>query len=158
MTTSNKVCIAVSDEYDNSMGAYLINYFFDIDTKEITTTGGIYSDAPRAKIDASRDQIIEAGKHYMESLEESHNYNKYAGCYTYVGCVVTLKRARKAPNKTPLKVTAFHDGYYDSYYNNRVQPRVDVLLDDGTTATVSINCVNDVVKGIKETPFWYIEG
>ena len=156
MANSNKVCIAVSDGYDDSMGAYLVNYFFDTESKEVSTTGGIYSDEPRARIDATKEQIIEAEKHYMEALGESHNYNKYAGCNTYVGCIVKLKRSRKAPNKTALKVVGFHDAYYDSRFNNRVSPKVDVLLDDETTVTVNINCIDEVVKGIKEKPFWAI--
>ncbi len=154
------VCLAVDHKYDDSMGAYSIFWLFD--GEDVFTEGGMYSGLPynHYVVNATQDQKDKALAIYTESQIETHNYNKYAnngrGAYTFVGCIVKLARSRKAPNKKDLKVINFNDRYYNSFYGNWVDETVD-LIDESTGETyqnISINCIKDVVKGIKELPFW----
>jgi hypothetical protein len=133
------------------------------DGEHVYTEGGIYSDLAynHYTIDATTDQIIEASLIHLQQIPETRAYNKYAngckGAYTYVGCIVKLARSRKAPNKKPLLVINFKDRYFNNSYNVWVDEKIDLL--DTETGTrfndVSINCIKETVKGVKNAPFWH---
>lgn len=153
-----KVCIAIDHKYDDSMGAYSVFYFWD--GQNVSTKGGMYSGLAfnAFEVNATHEQVIEASAAYMETVPETYNYNKYCygrrGCNTFIGCIVKLHRSRKAPNSTELKVTEFHEAYYCKRYNQHVPEKITVT-DSVNSWTVSSNCIKEVVKGIKEKPFWY---
>lgn len=155
------VCIATEDCYNSNNGAYTIFWFFD--GEKVFTKGGMYSDLSfnTYSVDATEEQIIAASTVYMEKVEETYNYNKYAnngsGTNTYIGCIVSLSRSRKAPNNIPLKVIDFSDRYYNPTFRNWVGEKVDLVNEEtGEKFTdISIGCIKEVIKGIKEKPFWF---
>ncbi len=70
---------------------------------------------------------------------------------TFLGCTVTLKGAKKAPNGKALLVTNFHSILYRASANT-----VD-LIDTVTGKNyynVSLNCIDDVLKKVKDYPSW----
>lgn len=154
------VCVAKNDLYDESMGAYSMFYLWD--GEKVITRGGMYSGLSfdAYSISATLEQKIEASAAYMAAQEEGLNFNKYAyngrGTNTYVGCEVILKRSRKAPNGVVLGVVSFSESYYCSYYNNEVGEKV-VVTDGFSEWEVSVNCIDTVVKGVKEKPFWFVD-
>lgn len=148
-------CVAIDHKYDESMGAYIVAYLWD--GERVFKEGGIYQDTDYATVTATQEEKLAASKWVEQNTEEGANYNKYARCNTFVGCIVTLKRSRKAPNKKPLKVTGFHDRYYSDHFMTWVDEKVDCLDEEtGISYTVSIGCVNELVKGVKSLPFWCI--
>lgn len=152
---SNLVCVAVDRKYDDLMGVYNVAYLWD--GEKVSMEGGIYQDTDYNSVTASLEERRAASVWVEANTEESGNYNKYARCNTYVGCVVTLKRSRKAPNKKPLLVVDFQDRYYSNAFRTWVDEKVIVLdQETDTEYTVSYGCINELVKGIKNLPFWYI--
>ena len=155
------VCVATEDFYSENNGAYTIFWMFD--GEHVFTVGGMYSTLAynHYTIDATNDQIIEASLIHLQQLPETRAYNKYAifhkGANTYIGCIVTLARSRKTPNKKPLLVINFVDRYFNNSYNVWVNEKIDLL--DTETGTrfndVSVTCIKDLVKGVKHAPFWH---
>lgn len=159
MLLSTPVCIATDDRYDDSMGSYTVFYFWD--GEKVTIEGGMYSDLAfnAYEVNATLEQKVQASEWYVKNTEKGVNYNKYCyngrGANTYIGCIVKLKRSRKAPNNVNLKVTDFFEGGYCSRYNQEVTEKVEVT-DGENTWVVSSNCINEVVEGVIELPFWYV--
>lgn len=155
-----KVCIAKDDKYDDSMGAYTLFYLWD--GEQVMVEGGIYSGLPynTYEVNATHEQKVAASQAYMDAQKEGFNFNKHCysgrGAYTFIGCVVELSRSRKAPNKTPLEVIAFFEGGYDSRYNHD-RPEQVTVTDGENNWIVSSSCINKVIKGVKEKPFWFTE-
>lgn len=158
MAKFEAVCVAVDSRYDDSMGAYDVAYMFD--GESVFTVGGMYSqENVPSHTNCTFEQKREASIKYMETAKESNNFNKYChngrGEYTFIGCTVSLKRSRKAPNNTPLEVVDFIEGGYNGRYNET--DKVEVT--DGVSSwVVSSGCIEKVIKGVKETPFWYVSG
>lgn len=154
------VCIAVDHKYSDNDGAWSVFYMWD--GEKVFTEGGMYSvlayDA--YEVDATREQLEAASDWARANTPYGNNWNKYAnnrlGAYTFVGCIVTLARSRKAPNKTPLKVVAHHDRYFDQRFGNWVDEKVTVKDESGETYTVSIGCIKEVIQGVQNLPFWVI--
>lgn len=153
-----KVCVAIDHKHDDSMGAYSLFYMWD--GKQVSTEGGMYSNMAynHYAIDATDEQIKAASDYMRETTLESHAYNKYAnggrGAYTYVGCVVKLSRSRKAPNNVELKVVDYDDRYFNERFGTWVEAKITVKDADGVEYGVSVGCIKEVVKGVKELPFW----
>ncbi len=152
------VCVAVEDKYSDNNGAWTVFTFFD--GQEFTTKGGMYQDLRHNayQVNATIKQLRKASIIALEQAPEGHNYNRYAGnggTDTYVGCLVKLKRSRKAPNNTELKVLEWFDGGYSGRYNNYIPDQIRVT-DGSQRWIVSASCISEVVKGVKESPFWYI--
>lgn len=154
------VCLAADHKYDDSMGAYTVFWLFD--GESVYTEGGMYSNLGfnHYTVNATVEQKKQALAIHMATVPETHNYNKYAnsgrGAYTFVGCTVKLARSRKAPNKKDLKVVGFNDRYYNDFFGNWVDETVDLIdtVTGDTYNNISINCIKEVVKGVKEEPFW----
>lgn len=156
MDTFTPVCVARDDRYSDNNGAWSELYMFD--GERVWKEGSMYDHVSERSVNATLEQIVDASAVYMNQQTEGYNYNKYCynmrGANTFVGCIVTLSRSRKAPNNTELTVTNFHESYYDSRYNQHVSEKI--TISDGTSYwTVSSNCIANVVKGVKEKPFWY---
>ncbi len=161
METLNKVCIAKEEKYSENNGAWTIFWLFD--GVDITVEGGMYAGLPYDyyRVDATREQKKAASVIYMDNQKEGNNYNKYAnggnGADTFVGCIVSLARSRKAPNKTALKVLEFNDRYYSAHFNNWVSATID--LENEATGeifnNVSLGCIKEIIKGVKQRPFWF---
>ncbi|QGZ16081.1 hypothetical protein Kuja_0900 [Vibrio phage vB_VchM_Kuja] len=153
-----KVCVAVDHKHDDSNGAYSIFYMWD--GKEVSTEGGMYSGLAynHYSVDASEEQIKAASDYMRETAEEGYAYNRNANCfrgdYTYIGCVVKLARSRKAPNNTELEVIDYIDRFYNKKFHSWVEAKIVVQNSDGNTYYVSVGCIKEVVKGVKELPYW----
>lgn len=94
------VVVAVEELYDHSNGNYEIAYLWN--GVQVTTAGGMYS-RETFTVNATADQIAAAAQWTKVNTEYKPTYSKHInggrGGFTYVGCVVTLARSRKAPNK-----------------------------------------------------------
>jgi len=150
--------ISVEGKYDQSMGAY--DLFHVWDGERVNVIGSMYDQQAReSDFDQITDENLKLAKDWIfANTEEGFAYNKYCynrlGANTFIGCIVKLKRSRKAPNGVELRVTDFHESHYSSKFNNHVTEQVTVT--DGTSSwTVSSGCIDSVVKGVKELPYWY---
>jgi hypothetical protein len=152
--------IATDHKYSENNGAW--NEYHCWNGSEVVVIGGMYdhqdNDRERITGDATETELELARAWILANTEERPTYNKYCynmrGAYTYLYCVVTLARSRKAPNKTPLKVVEFFESYYDRKFNQQVAEKITVT-DGSTSWTVSSNCIDQLVKGTKKLPFWY---
>lgn len=150
------VVVAVEELYDHSNGNYEIAYLWD--GVQVTTAGGMYS-RETFTVNATAEQIAAAAQWTKVNTEYKPTYSKHInggrGGFTYVGCVVTLARSRKAPNKKPLFVRSFEEGYFDEKFRCEVVDKVVVFDDETQTEyTVSASCIKDVIKGTQKLPFW----
>lgn len=152
-----KVCLFADHKYNDNNGAYTVFTLFDTVTKEYSIEGGMYSDLAYNHYVPTGDlDVIFMASQACTPQQQDGIYNKYAGRYHYAGCVVTLKRSRKAPNKTPLLVVGDRDGGYNSMYNNYQPDEIMVKLDDGSQVWVSVGCISEIVEGVYNYPIWYI--
>lgn len=136
------VCVLVHHGYDESMGAFTYAFFWD--GEKVTEQGGMYSDLAydAYKVTATTEQIKAAAEWYNVNHVDTNSF-------TYLGCVVKLKRSRKAPNNTPLKVVDYEAvGYVNGY---RTSAQVCVLVDD-SRVWVNHSTVDSVVTG---KPVWW---
>lgn len=156
VSKNNPVCIFADDRYDDSMGAYTVFTLFD--GESVYTEGGIYSDLAYNHYTVTGDEAIirQASQVWEKSAKRKNGiYNKYAGRLHFKGCTVTLKRSRKAPNNTPLKVIADIDGGYNSRFNTYDSDKLEVT--DGVNSwIVSLGCLNEIIEGVYDFPLWYI--
>jgi len=142
------------------MGAYTVFYFFDGET--VTTKGSIYNPLSfnEYEVNATPEEIYSDSLKVLNQLEDGYCYNKYAdnrnGANTFIGCVVSLKRSRKAPNGKPLKVLEYNDRFYNGSY--WIDSSIDLIdSETGLTYTnISVNCITEVITGVKEIPFWFL--
>jgi hypothetical protein len=150
---SGVVVIAVSHKYDDNNGAYSVATIWDGNQLSevnyaIGYNGGSYDDAV---VDATPEQIAVAAKHYIDECKSTGT--DCQGNTTFVGCVVTLARSRKAPNRVPLKVVEYSEACYDAYYNTHRGAEILVQgLEEYSPVWVSINCVSKVITG--QAPWW----
>ena len=151
-----QVIVAVDDLYTDNNGAYQVAYVWD--GERVSQVGGMY-DSNVYRVTATPEQIKAAAEYAKAEAEANttNNWNKYCyngrGAYTFINCIVTLKRSRKAPNKIPLKVIDFLESGYNARFNNHVGERIEVT-DGETSWVVSSNCIDEVVKGVVKYPFW----
>lgn len=153
MNNSDLVCVAIEETYTDNNGPQTAFIFFNTKTKEFSNeyaNGYTKLSFDSFSIDATFDQRLEASKAHKEqskTLDWEVNL---------MGCVVTLQRSRKAPNKKPLKVIGFNESYYNgSYYTNET---IDLLNEDTGEEffNISTNCVKDVLQGVKKDLWWYV--
>ena len=148
------VVVAVDERYNDNNGAYQDVYLWD--GESVTMAGGMYCSKVYS-VNCTPEQFEAAKQWQRDNTPETIPYNKYCynrlGAQTWIGCIVKLARSRKAPNKTPLRVTAFHEAYYDTRYNNQVVEQVTVT-DGQQSWTVSSNCINELVQGVKDYVYW----
>lgn len=159
LISSNACIVAVDSAYTNNNGPSDTAIIWDGEQLFYFTNNGYqtswYSGVMRS---ATKEELVEASKFIEAATEPTIPYNKCAyngyGAHTYIGCVVTLSRSRKAPNNTPLKVTKFKERLYNGqYYENE---QVAVLV-EGQEVWVSSSCIKDVVEGVKQLPFWHCD-
>lgn len=148
------VVVAVAEMYNDNNGAYQDVWLWD--GEQVTISGGMYCNKVYS-VNCTTDQFEAAKAWQRENTAETIPYNKYCynrlGAQTFLGCIVQLKGSRKAPNKTDLTVIEFHESYYDNRYNQHVTEKVTVT-DGQESWTVSSNCIDKLVKGVKEYVFW----
>lgn len=151
------VVVAVDDKWNENNGAYQVAYLWD--GESVTTAGGMYCNEVY-HVNCTDEQFEAAKAWQIENTERSIPRNKYCynmlGANTYIGCKVKLARSRKAPNKTVLTVTDFHESYFSEKFNNRV-PEQFTVTDGVDSWTVSTGCLAEVVEGVKQYPSWCFE-
>jgi hypothetical protein len=152
-----KVCLFADHKYNDNNGAFTVFTLFDTKTKQFSTEGGIYSDLAFDHYEPTSDlDVIFDASNRCNPTPQNGVYNKYASRYHYTGCIVSLKRSRKAPNNTPLEVIGDRDGGYNSFYNNYQPDEILVKLDNGDQVWVSAGCINEILKGVLVFPLWHI--
>lgn len=148
------VIVAVEEKYNDNNGSYQVAYTWN--GEKVERVGGMYCNKYYS-VNCTAEQFQAAKQWERDNTAETIPYNKYCynrlGAQTFLGCVVTLKGSRKAPNKTPLTVIQFHEAYFDKRWNQHVTEKVTVT--DGITSwEVSSNCINELIKGVKEYVYW----
>lgn len=148
---AGSVVVAVDHKYNDNDGAYSIAVVWDgsvaVSHNYSNGYNGVKFDA--AVKDATDEQVKAAAEWYINTykdISEDHRGNP-----TFIGCTVTLSRSRKAPNKTPLKVTKYAAGGYNKRYGCWDQPKVCVDV-QGQPVWVSVGCISEVLQG--DTPWW----
>ena len=151
---SDLIVVAVDECYNDNNGAYQIVYVWD--GEKVSTTGGMYC-SDNYSVNCTSEQFEAARAWQIENTPETVPFNKYCyggrGADTYIGCKIKLARSRKAPNKTVLTVTGFHESYYSERFNSLV-PEQFTVTDGEEKWTVSTGCFAELVEGVKEYPRW----
>lgn len=151
-----QVIVAVEEKYSDNNGNYQIAHVWNGEC--VTQIGGVY-DSNVYSVNATPEQFKAASEWAKANAEANptNNWNKYCyggrGADTFIDCIVTLKRSRKAPNKIPLKVVNFLENVYDARFNNYTGERIEVT-DGYNNWVVSSGCINEVIKGHVDYPFW----
>lgn len=140
----NNVVVAIDECYSDNNGAWIDVISFDTVKKTLGNLGGIYSSCwvGRYTVNASKEEIAEAAEVYAASGLIGSKY---------VGCIVELKRSKKAPNGVPLKIMDYDKGGYDGRYGCKNPERIAVDV-DGIRVWVGKSCIEKVIKG--SYPWW----
>lgn len=149
------VVVAIEHKYNDNDGAYSVAWVWDGETLTNESYANGYNNMAfdAAEVDASPEQIKLAAEAFaMGKLDMSRGH--FSQYNTYIGCVVKLKRSRKAPNNVELMVVDHTDAYYDRTWNRHVDAQIAVMV-EGVKVWVSKACVNEVVKGAY--PWWTIK-
>lgn len=146
------VCVAIDEKYSDNNGAYQIAYFWD--GISVSVGGGMYDGAVYS-VNCTPEQKQAAIDWMQSNCQLTANWNKYCygglGAFTYIGCIVKLARSRKAPNGVDLKVLDFYESRWEGSYKVSEQVKV---TDGDNVWIVSSSCISELVKGIKDLPFW----
>lgn len=145
---AGEVVVGIEHCYNDSNGSYSLAYVWNGKVIRIENYANGYNNGSfdDARVNATREEIKRAGDWY------EFNQKDNAGG-TYVGCVVSLRRCRKAKNCVPLKVESFVRGEYNTRHGRYEGSRVFVRGVDGSeNAWVSVGCIHQVLKGVR--PFW----
>lgn len=126
--------------YDNGDSEWAI-IWSGSEVYSVCTLSG-YVNKGEVIVDATKEQREEASAWYVDNKINTKGL---------IGCVVELKRSRKAPNRTPLLVTDYRESYFDNYRYRQYPEMIEVNV-DGEPVWVSASCVDNIVKGAK--PFW----
>lgn len=140
----NLVVVNVEEKYSDNNGAYDVVSYWDGETITIETFNG-YTDKPTPSVNATSEQKHEAALWYKANIKKE--VSKAFGEKFIVG------GSRKVSKGTIVTLVAYNEGGYDSRFNNYVQDSVTVQLEDGSTQTISPNCLKTWVEGV--FPYWY---
>jgi hypothetical protein len=141
---NNSVVVNVEERYSDNNGAYdVVSYW---DGSEITTeTLGGYTDKPTPSVNATIEQKALAAAWYKANVKKE--ISKAYGHKFIVG------GSRKVSKGVIVTLLSYNEGGYSSRFNNYVQDSVLVQLEDGSTQTISPNCLKTWVEGV--FPYWY---
>lgn len=148
--------LPVVNMFDATIQTAILNGQLKLQVGQWISCGGMYCNKIYT-VNCTPEEFEAAKQWERDNTKETIPYNKYCynrlGANTFLGCIVTLKGSRKAPNKTPLTVIKFHEAYFDKRYNQHVTEKVTVT--DGVTSwDVSSNCIHELIKGVKEYVYW----
>lgn len=147
---TGSVVVATEDKYNDNDGAYHLAYVWNGETVSIVNYSNGYNNVPyNAAVKDANPYQVEDAVNWWINVRKDLSYRN--GNPTFIGCVVTLQRSRKAPNKTPLKVINHELGGYNSYYMQHDPERVCVEH-EGQAIWVSVGCIKEVVQGAR--PWW----
>lgn len=134
--------VAVEDRFDNDGGHTRWAIIWDGNQVNKVCVLSGYIDLGRVYVDATPEQKKEAVKWWVDNAMDTKGF---------FDCVVKLKRSRKAPNNTELKVFSYREAYFDSV-NYRDYPAQIIVNVEGDLVPVSASCVSEIVKG--RLPSW----
>jgi len=141
---SSLVVVNVEGRYSDNNGAYDVVSFWD--GSEITTeTFGGYTDKPTPNVNATSEQKASAAAWYKANIKKETS--KAYGHKFIIG------GSRKVAKGAIVTLLSYNEGGYSSRFNNYVQDSVTVQLEDGSTQTISPNCLKTWVEGV--FPYWY---
>jgi hypothetical protein len=138
------VVVNVEGRYSDNNGAYDIVSHWNGSEIATETLGG-YTDKPTPSVNATIEQKHEAALWYKANVKKETS--KAFGHKFIVG------GSRKVARGTIVTLLSYNEGGYDSRFNNYVQDTVTVQLEDGSTQTISPNCLKTWVEGV--FPYWY---
>lgn len=144
------VVVGIDDIYTDNNGHEVFAYIYDgVICERVKYMSG-YTPYTTIFVDASHEQIIDAGfayAHNNKNMSLSNMRNLFES-------VVILKGSKKARNNVPLNVLGWDESYYSNYHRRTVPARVFVYdKETDERVWVSYNCVNRIVR--TEFPVWY---
>lgn len=138
------IVLAREEKYNDNNGAFSLAYLWDGKKVSIKNYAngydGLYHD--HYKVNATDEQKKSAVEWYINTAQN------ISGDIT--GCVVILKRSRKAENKKELTVLDWMPSGYDGDYWKDEQ--IKVIGKNNDEVWVSANCIDKYVKGLP--PKW----
>lgn len=143
------VVVARDDLYSDNNGPYTLAYIWDGAVLRVENCANGYDGFGHTDIvvDATAEQIQAAAEFYQMNFNDTNKG-------TYIGCIVKLKRSRKAPNNVELHVVGSVASSYDNVYMRRIDAKIKVRIDENTYAWVNRSCIDEVVQ--TRWPFWAI--
>lgn len=136
------VVVNVEEKYSDNNGAYDVVSFWD--GSEITTeTLGGYTDKVTPSVNATKEQKANAALWYKANIKKETS--KAFGHKFIVG------GSRKVTKGAIVTLVSYNEGGYNGGYY--IQDTVTVQLEDGSTQTISPNCLKTWVEGV--LPYWY---
>ena len=131
--------VHVSERFNEDAGAYDVVYYLQngkLETKYLTSRDL----EPTPRVNASVADIALAKSLYIKQglLREGRHM---------IGSLILLQRARKAPNKEPVRVIGYQERFYNGVYWQDSKIRVSWQTADGlVSAWVSENCIKQVLE------------
>ena len=141
---NNSVVVNVEGRYSDNNGAYDVVSYWD-GSEIITETLGGYTDKPTPSVNATIEQKHEAALWYKANVKKE--ISRAFGHKFIVG------GSRKVSKGAIVTLLSYNEGGYDSRFNSYVQDTVTVQLEDGSTQTISPNCLKTWEEGV--LPYWY---
>ena len=141
---NNLAVVNVEEKYSDNNGAYdVVSYWNNSEITTETLTGNTARVTP--SVNATNKQKQEAALWYKANIKKE--VSKAFGHKFIVG------GSRKVVKGAIVTLLSYNEGGYSSRFNNYVQDSVTVQLEDGSTQTISPNCLKTWVEGV--FPYWY---
>ena len=145
------IILATEHKYNDNSGAYSIAHTWNGREVSRFEYANEYDGLPESahKANATPEQLSEAIEWYL-STAQNKGERKYPESSNPKGCVVQLKRCRKALNKTDLEVIDWMDSGYDGDFYQPEQ--ILVMGKNNELVWVSANCIDTYMRGL--APIW----
>lgn len=159
MKNQNAVVVAIEQQYSDNNGAYPVLCMYDTKEDFFFFESGMYQPDLECSVNPENDKrrepelVAKAASAYRRQLIDLAHRD---GNDTLIGCIVTLSRSRKAPNKVELKVVDYMPRMWNNAYCRYDDAKVAVLVEHHEAPVqkvwVSRSCVDKVILG--KAPFW----
>lgn len=134
--------VAIEDRYNDNDGDTRWAVVWNGDRVNTVCVNSGFIDLGEVVVNASEEDRDNAAKWWVDNAIDTKLLE---------GCVVKLKRSRKAPNGVELRVLRHYKAHFDNINYREVPEQITVDV-DGEAVTVSASCINEIVKGNK--PWW----
>ena len=146
------IILATEHKYCDNNGPYSIAHTWDGEKVSSFSYANGYDGLIESShtANATEKQFAEAVEWYVNNAENK-GWSYHSQSNIPIGCIVKLKRCRKAANKTDLEVLDWSASYYDGggFYHPE---QIKVNGKNGSHVWVSANCIDSYTKGLK--PDW----
>lgn len=153
---NSEVIVGVDEKHNDNNGAFCLVWLFDEQAnclRRVTVSGTKYPEYLGATFDVvDNAEIISKAREAYRKTEKDCSYRVSIGTETYTDCLVVLKRSRKAPNKTPLRVIGYKEGGFNNCFGTYETPQIQVKDAKGVLYLTSVKTISEVLEG--KNPCW----